>query len=283
MTPKRRTFLAIGIILVVLAGILFRLPNTDDRVIPASREGLSLTHSKDIMFENLGFNFITTIEPHFIHISYYFSYNQSKNNFVAFVIPFDILRLEDPTHQWRTKEFNDIHTTVIYKNITKTTDTSLRYDGNNMVFLLKNRLDSKQLATHSIFVPFASSVLDPRALVFVDGLASPAGDIINGWRSLRLPAEVRFTVDSKTDRLNAIPGAQLEQFFRTTDNATSHVLSWNLTSGYEAFYLEYEIPEQRQMYETLQQVGLVLFGTGASVLVEHVISALRKRSLAISN
>ncbi len=277
MTAKRRTFLAIGLILVVLAGFLFYLPYTDDRLIPASREGLSLTHSKDIMFENLGFNFITTIEPHFIHIFYYFSYNQSKNNFVAFIIPFDILRLEDYTHQWKAKEFKDIHTTVIYKNITKTTDTSLGHDEINMSFVLKNKLDSKQLATHTIFVPFASTVLDPRALGFVDGLASPAGDITNGWRSLRLPAEVRFTVDSKTDRLNAIPGAQLEHFFRTKDNATSHVLSWNLTSGYEAFYLEYENPEERQRYEILQQMGLVLFGTGASVLVEHVIAELRNK------
>ncbi|MGH9923285.1 MAG: hypothetical protein ACRD38_11085, partial [Nitrososphaerales archaeon] len=257
--------ISIGIVIVIIGSIVI-IPNyLDERIRPPTQTGVSLAHSNAINFTRLEINFVTTVEPHYIHINYNLAYPLNRTSFVALVIPY-IGMLEENTHTWNSKEFPSLRSVIIYKHFEKNSTAIFEYDQNNMFFELNDKLDSKQLASHSVVLPFSKNPLPPKLGEFIHTLSEWL-DWDYGWDQVQSPPEVRFSLSTKATALNSIPQAELEPFFHMRENVTNYVFTWNVTRNYQLFYVDYEIPEERQDFNSRLFWSGILFGVGISAVI----------------
>jgi len=167
------------------------------------------------------------------------------------------------------------NSTVIYKIfLCKENMSSCNYtvpnedDGNdqfNLFFKINDLIDAKQFYTHSLNIPVGGSVNHDVMGLFQFDIA---GGETYSWNTDTSDIDFRITVSVQDDatEINLIPNAHPRAYSFEPTKANRTIYSWDVPLQDTSFHIDYVVPDERGRYETFNTLGIVLLGSGISII-----------------
>lgn len=264
--------LVAGIIILAIGAYLYSNSTENDRPAFQTWEGIHLFKSKSLNYTNVDLNFLLQDSSSSIHI-YYTLQAITNNTFIGIELPYEGT-LTERNNDWVTLPRSG-NSTVIYKIfLCKENMSSCNYhvpnedDGNdqfNLLFKINDLIDAKQFYTHSLNIPFGGSVNHDVMGLFQFDIA---GGETYSWNTDTSDIDFRITVSVQDDatEINLIPNAHPRAYSFEPTEVNRTIYSWDVPLQDTSFHIDYVVPDEREHYETLNTLGIVLFGSGISII-----------------
>ncbi len=261
---------------LLASGYYYDLANLNDHNGPTIQAGISTAYSNSIRIETLRIQLVTTSEKHAITISPTILRLQNQTAFIAYVLPYDIEKINQETNRWITYPFAKLHTTVVYTNITAINSDEYKWETPWFQALLKDKVDSSTSGVHTIMFPFEPNPVNTDVVTFINSL-SKKFDWNFGWGKIKNPVQVEAYVDGHANRLQIYPIPKLQLFNKYNSTENSHQLMWSINQT-QSIYIEYDIPDEVSRYQSNKDIHLILLATGVALIPSTVISHIQTRS-----
>lgn len=271
-------FIAISIILgagLVLSSIVPYFMNLVETEGARPRDGITLVHSKHIDVSSTQFYFVTTRNQDFIEVR--FSTNPNDNNprsamvgiYFPYKVELNMTYNEKYTDfaTWYKEEYGE-HSTIFVKNYScNNVNECDLWEDNQVQFILPLNLkfDSQNVYRHSIKVKFDSpggKGLD------VFGRFEDSHNLEYGF-SNDTKGQATIIIDEKADNIHTLPIPEPGIFHNSYNDYSNTQLDWILIENEHTFFVDFEMPDERQKFELAQiritVVGIVVGISGIAI------------------
>lgn len=259
--------------LSILAYGVFLDPVFDERDGLRPREGISIGHNEAIRMDKIDFYIINTRETDFIELRYNPVYlDQSLIGKVGVYFPYKVEMISNMTG-WE-KAFVDAGTAFMKKYACNGTESCrINYD-EQLGFKLEpenSKFDKKTRFKHGIKVEFDSSKPPGADNFFRDD--NLRNDPLKFSYDDSTTRQVSIIIPREADNIHLIPMGEPDVFYNRGVDYGNNRIFWELYKNDHAFFLDYEMPNERQNFESSKLLitmsgivlGIIIGSTGIAV------------------
>ncbi|MDH3278283.1 MAG: hypothetical protein OEM21_09325 [Nitrosopumilus sp.] len=273
----RITFLKFALIIVffILVLAIITHPVFSSRDDLRTRDGISIGHNDVIKIHNIDFLIVNTRDTDSIELRYSgISLNSSAVGTVGIYFPYKVKMITNDT-DWEQREVES-GTAFMKKYICeKNEDCFINFD-EQPIFKLSpehTKFDSKNLYQHGIKIKL-DDVVPSKANDFFR-----ENQIKNNYLKFTFDnstkREVSIIIPRTADHIHPIPMAEPDIFHNPGQDYSNNRLFWNLYKNNHAFFLDYEMPDERSNYDFHQLlitmsgifVGIIIGAMGISATI----------------
>ncbi len=265
MEKSKRDFFAIALVLtfIILVISIFLDPVFDERDGLRPREGISIGHNEAIQMDKIEFYIINTRDIDSIELRYDMRFNNTFTiGKVAIYFPYSVEMITNMTG-W--EKVNVDSGTAFMKKYTCNENEYCKFFYNEQPkFELKpelSKFDTKNRFKHGIKVKFDSAE-PPNADEFFRDY-NMRDNPLQFWYDNSTIRQVSIVIPRSADNIHPIPMGEPNIFHNRGIDYSNNRIEWNLYKNDHAFFLDYEIPNERANFETsklLITISGIVFG-----------------------
>lgn len=277
---KQRLKIAFGIALSVLViGILLD-PVLNERDGLRPRAGISIGHNEAIQMDRIEFFIVNTRDTDSIELRYdakfLDTYTVGK---IGIYFPYKVEMTTDSTG-WEKVDV-DFGTAFMKKYVCKEDESCTIDLDEHPIFELKpesSKFDTKTRYKHGIKVKFDSALPSGVDEFFRD--YNMQNFPLKFWYDDSTDRQVSIIIPRFADNIHPIPMGEPDIFHNPGLDYSNNRLDWDLYKNDQAFFLDYEIPDERKNFETSKLVitvsGIFIGIIIGSLGIVHAITSKDK-------
>lgn len=266
--------LAISLVYVIVEP-LFTTVQEKEGVRP--KDGISVTYSDHIDVNSMAFYFVTTRDPNLIELRFNTHRDQDvkQPGMVAIYFPYNVTLDKSYNSKyvdystWHEEDYLNGKIFVKYLDCPSEDDCNLNSD-DQIQFTLEpgSTFDSLNTFRHSVKIKFDNPGGKGYEVIkqFED-----SRNLVYGFDEIDR-ASSTIIIDEKADNIHTLPASEPGIFHNSGNDYSNTQLDWKLEKSEHVFFVDYDMPDERQAYETRQNtmtttsIILGLSGIAISIL-----------------
>jgi len=277
---KNSDFVIIGvsIILVIAFVILVMIPITslEEKEGARPRDGITIGHSNFLTIDSMSMYVVTTRDPNLIELRLNVIPNTqtTENGMVGIYFPYKVeldrnhmAKLVNYTN-WYEEEYQQGTAFVRYLPCENNPDCNYWINDQVKFYLEPEQtFDSINTYTHSVKLRFDNTVSKSRD--FFERFEEYSK--INFEIENVSKRQVTLIIDETAERIHTLPFPEPDMFHNEGLDYSNTQLHWKLTKSDHSFFVDYEMPDERQTFQTEQTkitaagIAIGLSGIGLSI------------------
>lgn len=223
------------------------------------RDGITVVHSEHIDIGSMEFYFITTRDPNLIELRFNTSPNQNivKPAILGIYFPYKVNL--DKTYNtknvdyssWYEEEFDNGK--IFIKQLSCQSQDNCDLSENDQVkFILDPEItfDSLNIYRHNVKIKFDN----PGGKGYdVFGKFEDSRNLAYGFTNFT-GASATIIIPENADNIHTLPAPEPGIFHNSANDYSNTQLDWSLTKNEHAFFVDYQMPDERQNFEFSQSM-----------------------------
>lgn len=233
------------------------------------REGISLGYSDQIQMDDISLYIINTRETDSIELRYNARYlDPSIPGKIGVYFPYSLKMITNTT-DWEAIELDS--GTAFMKKYSCDENSYCKTNFNEQpIFELIpefSKFDTKNRHNHGIKVGFDSAEPPESDEFFRD--FNMRNDPLNFWYDDSTNRQLSIIIPRTSDNIHPIPGGEPGIFHNRGIDYSNNRITWKLSENDHAFFLDYEMPKERENFETSK-----LLITMSGIVIGMLIGAI---------
>ena len=242
-------------------------PQFNEREGIRPREGISIVHNDNMNLNNIAFYIVNTRETDLIEVRFYAKFlDPTSIGKVGIYFPYKI-DLTSDSSGWEKAEIDSGTAFMKKYSCSEEVFCIIDFDEQHIFTLTpkNSKFDSKNRYNHGIKVKFDHTVPSDADDFFRD-YNPKDNDPLKFRYDASTKRQATVIIPEKADTLHPVPIPDPDVFHNSGNDYSNTQLDWHLIKESHAFFIDYEMPNERKQFQT-SQLYITLTGIIMGIII----------------